>query len=239
MLYIEKLSLFSFCFYVLPYYIKNKIKSKKTVPIYYFYSPSIIGRLISSILNDIIKPYETEIRDIKHSNGECVIARLQRKDVFDFRSQIINCNVFRALYNDKWNKERLPYYISKGLNGKQSFIEDPNSEMIVNNLYSIQKVYWGMLNHSKEKCEFIFINRPWFSIYKEYANNLNIKLIKTPQLRSSLINIIKLKVSKISWGKYILKYIRNKILYRTYFTWQKKNKIKDNAMIFFEGLPGT
>jgi len=187
-------------------------------------------------LNDIIKPYETEIRDIKHSNGECVIARLQRKDVFDFRSQIINCNVFRALYNDKWNKERLPYYISKGLNGKQSFIEDPNSEMIVNNLYSIQKVYWGMLNHSKEKCEFIFINRPWFSIYKEYANNLNIKLIKTPQLRSSLINIIKLKVSKISWGKYILKYIRNKILYRTYFTWQKKNKIKDNAMIFFEGL---
>lgn len=231
MIYIEKLSITNLCFYIYPL-IYNNLK-ETTI---YFFECSFLTLKILKYFPIKIKKFNFEIRDLRDSNGECIISKLRRVDLHSFYNNIINSDKHSSLIKLIDNDQNIKEYINKKLLGLGIGVESSETTVIENNLFLINKVYEHNKNYKSKKCIFLFKKRLWHNFYKEYSIKKGISLLEVNNPFLNLLVKIKILFKSAFRLRLFYKIIRNTIFY--YNSWIIDKKINSDLepKIIFDGV---
>lgn len=112
------------------------------------------------------------MREIKDDRGELIKTRVGRKDLFEFRTRLLEDEAYIALRHPNWRHGRFADYVSKALSSV--FIMDPTSAARM--LYLIQVVRWHAQRQGRKQSLFLVRCRPWASAYEDYASLFGVSL---------------------------------------------------------------
>ena len=179
-LYLENLTFTSFIFISRKKYLKS-ISQNIERKIYYI-DASRIGYLCGQFFGKIFKiefqQLEFKLIDIKDENGELIMVRIPRKDLFEIQNTIIHSLEYKKLFHPSWEYYRVEEFLKKGLIDGSILEELSSSRM----LFLINVVSWHNKNQITNECQLLINKRAWFKIYKEYASNFNIELIESTRM---------------------------------------------------------
>ena len=211
-IYIEKLNLLKFFGIVVPKIMKARLKRKNLNKIYYFNELDSTIRneyklisLICNFINTKVIKCNIEIRNIRFDNGECINARIARKDIFELQNNIIESDAYKLIYNSIWENDRILNYIQKSLIRPPSEVEKKNTEHLDFNIRLIQKVYWHMREQSVNDGIFVINKRPWMEVYVKYAASMGIELLAANNYSLDSFSIITMTKRLIKKTKRLIK----------------------------------
>jgi hypothetical protein len=232
MLYVEYISLHSFFFYVIPYLLTGYLH-KKNRTITYFSCTYFFEKYVKIFFKDKLKRFDFEIRDIKDDNGECIISKIGRSDAINFTKKITSSKSFNMFNNDNIIKNNLPQYIIKSFFAGGIPEGDPTRKSLNYNLLLIRKVHEHNKQLGIKSSNFVFLNRPWFELYKEYSLIRGIKILKCYQINTNINSIIISLATMNPRLGIFLKLVRNYFKNNFHI---EPNKTEPLQRILFEGL---
>lgn len=142
---------------------------------YYFNSSFFARKALIPLLikcNVLVKKLHFNMLDIKDEKGELVRSRIPRIDLFGIKDKIRNSEAFNSFSNETWQQNSVQDYIMKGVMDSDATVESSVSRM----LFLVSVVDWHMQKIKCSQSIFVINNRPWFSVYSEYASVYKIKL---------------------------------------------------------------
>ena len=113
---------------------------------------------------------------------------LDVKTYLIFKKKILKSNAYEFLSNKSWEQDNIIDYVKKGLTDDN--IEEPGS--ISRMLFLVNVIDFEMQRNGFNKSILISKKRAWFELYKEYADEYNIKIFETNNLIFTRFNIKKI-----------------------------------------------
>jgi len=238
-LYIEKLSILSFTIYILPELVTNKLGINSRTKLYYF-NVSRSGKWLTYLVCrffdcDVIR-YDFEIRSLKDNNGESINARIPRKYLFEIQDQIINSDAFKSMYRMEWNKDRVYDYVRKGINDVDLSVSIDTPH---NTVFAIQKVFLHMQAQSITSSKFFMLDRPWMSVYAEFASRFGITLLPMEYVyndKKTLRNRIRIILEKYQIVIDLIRNIRNFLFFGSEMKCDNENIGERTPKIIIDGV---
>lgn len=201
-------------------------KSKKRRVIYFIDISLFAKKFIVPFLRFFgikIQQLDFKMIEVTDENGDLIRSRIHNVDLFNFKLKILKSKAYKYLYHESWNKSNIIDYIDKGL--IDGAIDDINS--VSRMLYIINVIDWHSKKLGKNKSTLFINNRPWLNSYEEFADQYNIKVIKTIDLFFSRFDIKK----TIREYPFLYKFIRN-IKYKNIVN---HNLISSNNKLYLDG----
>jgi hypothetical protein len=238
-IYVEKLSILSFIIYILPELVTNKLGINSKIKLHSL-NVSRRGRWliypVCSFFGCDVRKYDFEIRSLKDKNGEYINARIARKYLFDIQDKIINSDAFKSMYRVEWNKDRVYGYISKGIIniGESQCIDSP-----FYTVFAIQKVFLQMQALSLANSKFFMLDRPWMSVYAEYASRLGITVLPMKYVyndKKTLRNRIRIILGKYPIVIDLIRNIRNFFFFGNEMKCDNKDLDKRTPKVIIDGV---
>jgi len=238
-IYVEKLSILSFIIYILPELVTNKLGINSRIKLYSL-NVSRNGRwllyLAYRFFGCDVRKYDFEIRSLKDNNGEYINARIARKYLFEIQDKIINSDAFKSMYREEWNKDRVYGYISKGIIniGESQCIDAPFYTVL-----TIQKVFLQMQALSLTNSKFFMLDRPWMSVYAEYASRLGITVLPMKYVyndKKTLSNRIRKNLEKYPIVIDLIRKIRNFLFFGSEMKCDNEDLDKRTPKVIIDGV---
>jgi hypothetical protein len=238
-LYVEKLSISSFAIYILPELVTNKLCTNSRIKLCYFNvsrSGKWIIYLACRVFGCDVRKYDFEIRSLKDKNGESINARIPRKYLFEIQDQIINCDAFKSMYRVEWNKDRVYDYVRKGIIGTDLSVSIDTPH---NTVFAIQKVFLQMQAQSIMNSKFFMLDRPWMSVYAEYASRFGITVLPMKYVyndKNSLRNRIRIIFEKYPIVIDLIRNIRNFLFFGSEMKCDNEYLDKRTPKVIIDGV---
>ncbi|MDD5430512.1 MAG: hypothetical protein PHE97_07345, partial [Candidatus Omnitrophica bacterium] len=213
-LFIERLTIFSWLFTIVPYLFRGLIRRPLKVCKVYFIDASCPGLLVAKLglLFSSTKPEKLNYRliDIRDEKGVLVRERIVYFDLFEILKKILSGVSFRKILSENKSKNRIPTFLSKQVTSYSTYL---NSSVWCAQ-FLVQVVHWKVKKDASLAAarSVLFLDkRPWFGQIKEYAYSYGVNAVETINLRFSLKSfVITLAGDKLKslQGKYF--YIKRK-----------------------------
>ena len=176
------------------------------------------------------KRLDFKMMDIVDSNNELVRIRIAREDLINFKRNIVNSVAYKAIQDQSWDQDSIKDYLDKFL--VSSSADDEGS--IFRTLFIINTINWHVEKFDYINPVLIIEERPWFKIYYEYAEKLNITLLPTKYFFH--VSDLKQMIWKYPWLYRIIKNSMNfKVLTKKIFFFRNANLSVNKNMLFLEG----
>jgi len=224
MIYFENFSFVSFLSCLLKFNLLKNLSIKGFKTIYYIDSSLFAQKLLLPFLRLLgltVEKLQFTMLEIIDSKGELIRSRIPRLDLFNFQEKILNSEGFKALYHKSWDQDAIPDYINKGLIDGDVKVEDS----VNRGLFIIHVVFWHMQKIDYKQAVFVFNNRAWINIYKEYAESYKIELLSVRSILFKFSDLRKI-VRKVPLLYKIIKNIKYRNISQKYdFQNKANNKI--------------
>ena len=169
--YFEYLS-FSSCLHS---FVNNCLSGKK---IFYFDINKNSKWLLIPLLNAFgfkVEQIKFQMRNVRDEKDESLRMRIPRKDLFEFQSEVFRSLPYKELHHESWFQDRVISFINKGIVDGEVTAPLSSNRM----LFLIQVVNLSMQQINCSSSTLIVNKRPWFNVYKKYAQNYGIKIVET------------------------------------------------------------
>lgn len=231
--YIERLTVGSWLFWVLPYFIKEMRRSVNTgenrnhykveqLSVYYL-NASRLGRLVSRLTLWNVKPkfehlYFSQF-DIRDVNDELLWWKTQYEDSFALQRNIRNHPELQKIIRNCGEGNRIPQFLMRNI--MYSDTVDPNALTSPKMLFLI-RVVSSSHYHKKECLESTFFfssQEPWLSEVAKFAVKQNVKIISVGKIDFNIKGLflkfgaIKYCIKQILYYWMTVKYWARQILY--------------------------
>ena len=162
-IYIEKLTIIAFLFYILPNL--RKIKKKEII---YFSKYKYVDFLIflCERINILKFSKYNLISDFYlDKNNECLLSSIFRKDLLSLKNYLINQKIFKFV-NKNLNQDFYNYFLKNSYFG-YNYLSPPVTLLLINKVY---------INNNKGETVLILKKRNFGEFYNNYASKKNIQL---------------------------------------------------------------
>jgi len=176
------------------------------------------------------KRIDFKMMDIVDSNNEIIRIRIAREDLFNFQRNIINSDAYKAIQDQSWDQDSIRDHLNKFLVSSSA----ENKDSVFRTLFIINIINWHAEKFDYLDPVLIIEERPWFKIYYEYAEKLNITLLPTKYFFH--VSDLKQMIWKYPWLYRIIKNSMNfKVLTKKIFFFRNANLSVNKNMLFLEG----